>query len=128
MTQVEDGKVEVSPKLTLKFMWQAVDESLLRKLLVAVYDNSGQNVDAKKVRNLESGLLVAQATRTLGRPLSRAHMPVLAPHLRDYWLPTVGRTHLDAIAGIVQLGWLAKTERWSSRARASSSSSSHVVG
>ena len=36
MTQVEDGKVEVSPKLTMKFMWQAVDESLLRKLLVAV--------------------------------------------------------------------------------------------
>jgi superfamily II DNA or RNA helicase len=76
MTQLDEDGVGTSPRFTRKFMWETVDESLIRQMLAAVYEDNGQSADAEKSRDLESGILVSQAGRALGRPLNRKHLTV----------------------------------------------------
>lgn len=104
----EDGgaipEVEAVQRTSLRFSWEAVDPELIRMMLVAVYDARGQYDDAERVEDLDDRLLVANATRVLGRPLRIEHMDVLVDVLRDHWLPALHAQDLANIVDGIQLG------------------------
>lgn len=97
--EVAPGK----PRMTRKFTWAAVDPALTRRILEAAYVADGQPDEVDKLGGLDGDRLVGHATRALGRPLNRRHMPSVGPVLRDHWVPTLKRPQLDVLARLVQL-------------------------
>lgn len=100
----ESPSARASGRTSLRFSWEAVDSDLIRLMLAAVYDAREQYDDADRVQNLDGTLLVANATRVLGRPLLVEHMDVLVDVLCDHWLPTLSAPELAAIVDAIQLG------------------------
>ncbi|MFW5473157.1 DEAD/DEAH box helicase family protein [Knoellia sp. CPCC 206450] len=98
--------VEVAPghpRMTKRFTWEAVDARLTLRLLEVAYLAEGRPDEADKLSELDRDGLVRQATRALGRPLNKRHMPSVGPVLRDQWLPNLKRVQLYGLARLVQL-------------------------
>jgi hypothetical protein len=86
-----------------KFDWAAVNHSLLRRLLIAVYEAAGRDEVASLIRTLSTDQLIRQANRSIGRPPHVSHMDAMFDVLRTYWLPTLDGEELEAIVWDVQL-------------------------
>ena len=90
-------------RTSLRFDWAAVEETLLRRLLVAVYRTDGRPDDVALLADRSRDSLIKQAHRSLGRPPQAKHMDAMFDVLREHWLPTFSRDELDWLIWDVQL-------------------------
>ncbi|GAA1243454.1 DEAD/DEAH box helicase family protein [Oryzihumus leptocrescens] len=97
-------RAESKTVVSWRFSWEAVKPSVARALCVAAYADKGQAGDVERMLLLQDGVIAAQAAKVLGSPPGAGHEVVLAPVLRDEWLPTLTRAQLEPIATLVQLG------------------------
>jgi Type III restriction enzyme, res subunit len=109
MTEIQDavsnpnGRVFAGRRMTMRFMWEEVDVTLIRALLLEAYRQADRPPDADLIRGLDDAALVRQANATLGRPPHRSVLEPLAETLRDRWLKSITRAELDELAVLVQL-------------------------
>jgi superfamily II DNA or RNA helicase/predicted metal-dependent hydrolase len=96
----------MSPRRTSRaFDWHLVDRRIVRAMLEQAYLDEDRNEDAERITRLEEDRLVAQATRSLGRPPgARYFTDGMVEVLRQKWLPRADPETVRRLAITVQAG------------------------
>jgi superfamily II DNA or RNA helicase len=102
---------------TPRFSWQAVEPALVRKLLLAAYDQADQPEDHPAIRNLTGIALQRQAVRSLGRLPKTKLRPALTDVLVISWLPNAPNHRLKDLTEVVKLTLDADARRRTTRTK-----------
>jgi len=92
MTEIQVAVADASRRdlagrrMTKRFMWEEVDRTLIRALLLEAYYQADRPADADMIRGLDDAGLVRQAIATFGRPPRQRMLEPVAEVLRDRWL------------------------------------------
>ena len=90
-------------KQVRKFAWSAVNPSLTRRLVEAVYEETDRHEDVELAHSLEAGPLARQAARTLGSPLKASHMGILFAVMQRHWVSQLRGEPLDDLVLMLSL-------------------------